>query len=60
MPLESSIATAPVTCGAAMEVPDMVRLAVDDEVPADVMYDPGAKISTHAPGLYRALVSYYV
>ena len=42
-------ATTPATCGAAIDVPDFTELAVDDPIHADVMFDPGAKTSTHVP-----------
>lgn len=34
---DSSEARAPATCGAAMEVPDMVAAAEEEAIPAEVM-----------------------
>ena len=45
----SKSAAAPATCGVAIEVPDNDRRAVGEEVPAETMEEPGAKISTHEP-----------
>ena len=42
-------AAAPATCGEAIEVPSMVFEAEDEPIHADVIDDPGAKISTHEP-----------
>lgn len=42
-------AATPATCGAAMDVPLSVAVAVAEEIPADTMDEPGAKRSTHAP-----------
>ena len=42
-------AAAPATCGAAIEVPLIVFVAVVDENQDDVMLTPGAKRSTHDP-----------
>ncbi|BAS09784.1 hypothetical protein AHiyo4_32060 [Arthrobacter sp. Hiyo4] len=39
---ESRAAAAPTTCGTDMEVPDMVRVAVDEVCPAETMPTPGA------------------
>lgn len=47
----SSRAVAPATCGHAMEVPDIFADAVSDLCPAEVISDPGAKMSTHGPWL---------
>jgi len=44
-----SNAAAPATCGVAMEVPDMVRVAVSDVDQAEVIELPGANISKHDP-----------
>ncbi len=40
-------ATAPVTCGEAIEVPLIVTVAVSSAYPADWMDEPGAKMSLH-------------
>ena len=45
----SKRAAAPATCGVAIEVPDKERDAVGDEVAAETIADPGAKISTQEP-----------
>ena len=45
----SKSAAAPATCGVAIDVPDNDRRAVGEEVPAETMEEPGAKISTHEP-----------
>jgi len=42
-------ATAPATCGDAMDVPLIVFVAVLEFFQADVIPDPGAKISTQVP-----------
>ena len=42
-------ATAPATCGDAIDVPDIEAIADGDEMPADVMDCPGANKSTHVP-----------
>lgn len=42
-------AATPATCGAAIDVPDIVRVAVSDECPADTMLDPGANTSRQEP-----------
>lgn len=42
-------AATPATCGAAIEVPEMVLIAVFDDRHADVIDTPGAKISRHVP-----------
>ena len=42
-------ATAPAVCGLAIEVPDMVAVAVVDVMPAEVIDDPGANMSTQVP-----------
>ncbi len=39
----------PQTCGVAIDVPLIVFVAVVDEYQSDVMFTPGAKMSTHAP-----------
>ena len=54
-------AATPTTCGVAIEVPLMVAVAVLLEMPADVMDEPGAKISKHVPQLeYDARASVLV
>ena len=45
----SAIAAAPVTCGAAMDVPSMVLVAVFEPAHAERMPLPGAKMSLHEP-----------
>lgn len=47
--LVSTRATTPATCGQAMEVPLMVAEAVSLALPADLMLEPGAKMSTQVP-----------
>ncbi len=47
-PCRYSAAT-PATCGDAIDVPLMVFVAVSLVYQAEVMLDPGAKISTHDP-----------
>lgn len=42
-------AAAPATCGHAMDVPLKVALALSDDKPAEVIEEPGAKISRHDP-----------
>jgi hypothetical protein len=42
-------ATAPATCGHAIDVPLILALALSDETPAEVIEDPGAKMSRHDP-----------
>ena len=44
-------AARPATCGAAIDVPEMVRVAVDPEIHAEVIPLPGAYISTQRPKL---------
>ena len=46
-------AAAPDTCGHAIDVPDMIAVAVSDETPAASTDDPGAKMSTHGPTLEK-------
>jgi len=51
-PLESSSAAAPLTCGAAIEVPLIVLTAVFElPIQEEVMFTPGAEISTQLPVL---------
>lgn len=45
----SKAATAPETCGAAIDVPLMVLVAVFEVLQAEVMDEPGAKMSTQVP-----------
>ena len=47
--LSRNKAATPATCGVAMEVPEMVLVAVSLVFHDEVMLDPGAKISTHVP-----------
>lgn len=46
-------AAAPATCGADIEVPEMVLVAVFVVFQADVMFTPGAEISTRDPKLEK-------
>ena len=48
MPCRTS-AAAPATCGVAIDVPLIVFVAVLDVYHADVMLEPGAKMSTQVP-----------
>jgi len=45
----SMSAAAPATCGHAIDVPLIVALPVSDDGAADVIEDPGAKMSRHNP-----------
>ena len=45
----SASAAAPATCGVAIDVPLMVFVAVLLVYQADVMFEPGAKMSRHVP-----------
>ena len=47
----SSRAAAPATCGAAIEVPEIVLVAVVEDHQADRTADPGANRSTQVPWL---------
>ena len=42
-------AATPATCGAAIDVPLIVLVAVSDVDHAEVMLEPGAKMSRHVP-----------
>ena len=42
-------AASPATCGEAIEVPEMVRVADEPPIHADVMFVPGAQRSTQDP-----------
>ena len=42
-------AATPATKGAAAEVPDCVTIALLDLFEAEVIFSPGAKMSTHEP-----------
>ena len=42
-------AATPATCGVAIEVPEIVFVAVSLVFHDEVMLEPGAKISTHVP-----------
>ena len=44
-------AATPATCGAAIDVPDIERVALSELCPADTMLDPGANTSKHDPKL---------
>lgn len=44
-----SCATAPATCDAAIDVPDKVSTLESTLLHADVMWDPGANMSTQGP-----------
>ena len=46
-----SKATAPATCGAAMDVPESMTVSVEDRWPAERMLTPGAKMSSNVPKL---------
>ena len=46
---ERYLAAAPATCGAAIEVPLIVAVAVADEIPAETMEEPGANRSRQSP-----------
>ena len=46
---DKASAATPATCGAAIEVPLSVRVALSDECPADTMLEPGANTSRHEP-----------
>jgi hypothetical protein len=47
--MPNMFATTPATCGAAIEVPDLLEVAVGPVIPAEMMCMPGAKMSTHEP-----------
>lgn len=42
-------AATPATCGAAIEVPEIVLVALFEVYQAEVMLEPGAKMSTQVP-----------
>ena len=44
-------AATPVTCGVAIDVPEIVLVAISLVFHDDVMLEPGAKTSTHVPKL---------
>jgi len=44
-------ATAPATCGHAIDVPLIIALLVSDDTAAEVIDDPGAKMSRQVPWL---------
>jgi hypothetical protein len=46
-------AIAPATCGEAIDVPEMVLIAVFLPIHADVIFTPGAIMSTHGPVLLK-------
>ncbi len=45
----SASAAMPATCGAAIDVPEIVFVAVFDVYHAEVILEPGANTSTHEP-----------
>src|SRR5439155_4196684 len=49
----STRAESPVTCGVAIEVPLIVFVAVSLVIHDEVMFTPGAKMSTHVPKLEK-------
>jgi hypothetical protein len=51
--LLSTIAAAPATCGQAIDVPLITRLSVSEFLPADRIFEPGAKMSTQGPWLEK-------
>lgn len=51
--LPTSSATAPATCGVAIDVPEIVRVALSELVHAAVIELPGAWMSTHEPWLEK-------
>jgi hypothetical protein len=50
-------ATTPATCGAAIDVPDLLEVEVGLVIAAEIMCTPGAKISTQEPRLENAAKS---
>ena len=46
-------AATPATCGVAIEVPEIVFVAVSLVFQDEVMLEPGAKMSTHVPKLEK-------
>jgi hypothetical protein len=48
---DNANAATPATCGAAIDVPDIERVALSEVCPADTMLEPGAKTSKHEPKL---------
>jgi hypothetical protein len=44
-------AATPATCGAAIDVPDIITVDVVEEIPVEIMELPGAKMSTQPPTL---------
>lgn len=46
---DSKTAATPATCGVAIEVPEIVFVAVAEVIQSETMYEPGAKRSTHDP-----------
>lgn len=46
---ESMVAMTPQTCGAAIEVPEMVLMAYGEPIQVEVMEDPGAKMLEQIP-----------
>ena len=47
----SAKAAIPATCGEAIDVPEIVLVAVVEVCQAEVMFEPGANTSTHEPKL---------
>jgi hypothetical protein len=47
--IDRTRAASPATCGDAIEVPEMVLVAVLPEIHAEVICEPGAHMSTHDP-----------
>ena len=45
----SAKAATPATCGEAIDVPEIVFVALFDVYQDEVMFEPGAKTSTHEP-----------
>lgn len=49
-------ATMPVTCGVAMEVPEMLLTMFGPPIHAEMTFSPGAKRSTQVPVLLNVLI----
>ena len=45
----SANAATPATCGEAIDVPEIVLVALFDVYQEEVMFEPGANTSTHEP-----------
>ena len=52
--LPNIFATTPATCGDAIEVPDLVEVAVGLLIAAEIICTPGARMSTHEPLLEKS------